>query len=157
MQLIGIFPVVSVLYAYLNINKDRRIGQFKLLANSRTYDIDTFITCTSQNVVYLLICTCGLQYVGRTVRAINVRIKVHVANIKKGFPKHSLSKHLECHVINPDGTTFIAINRFMPHWRGNFVRHEISRIETGWIYELKCYVPFSLNIDWDVNGFIDNS
>lgn len=113
--------------------------------------------CTTLNVVYLLICPCGLQYVGSTIQAMNVRVNEHITNIKKCFLKHSVSRHyLECHNKNPAGTTFIAIDRVNPDWRGSVNKREISRLETRWIYDLKCYTPFGLNVDWDVNCFINN-
>lgn len=91
-----------------------------------------------------MICPCGLQCVGRTMRAMNVRVKEHITNIKKGFPKHSVSRHyLEWHNENPAGTTFIA--RFTPHWRGSMTKREIAQLETRCIYDLKCYTSFELN------------
>lgn len=136
--------------------KAKKICQFKSHTTVKVYDINTFITCTSKNVVYLLIFSCGLQYVDRTMSAMNVRFKEHLANIRKGFPKHTVSRHyLKCHNKNPAGTTVIAIDRFTPHWRGCVTKREISWIETHWIYDLKCYNPFGLNVDWNVNSFIN--
>lgn len=61
----------------------------------------------------------------RTVRAMNVRIKEHVASIKKGFHKHTVSRHyLECHNKNPAGTTFTAVDRFTPHCRGSVAKRD---------------------------------
>lgn len=99
-----------------------------------------------------------LQYVGRTMRAMNVRVNEHLTNIRKGFLKHTVSRHyLEHHNKYPVGTTIIAIDRFTPHWRGSFTKREISRLETRWIYNLKCYTPSGMNVEWDVNSFINNS
>lgn len=141
----------------LDKNKARRIRLFQSSATSRSYDIDTLITCTSLNVVYMLISQYGLQYVGCTIRAVNVRINDHEANIKRGFPKHSVLRHyLECHEKNSAGTTFVAIDRFTPHWRGSSVKWEISKLETWQIFELKSYVSYRQNVDWDVNCFINN-
>lgn len=40
----------------------------------------------------------------------------HIANIKEGFPKHSLSKQYALrHNQNPKGTTFLGIDRFTSH------------------------------------------
>lgn len=86
----GFFPCHKCKVCRINGDKNRKICQFKSNSATKVYDIDTFITCTSKNVVYLLTCPCGLQYVGRTMRAMNVRIKEHIKNIKKGFPKHTV-------------------------------------------------------------------
>lgn len=34
---------------------------------------------------------------------------------------------------------------------------EISKCEMSWIYRVKSYVPFGLNVDVDVNAFINSS
>lgn len=154
----GFFPCRKCKVCRINGDKNRKICQFKSNSTTKVNDIDTFITCTSKNVVYLLTCPCGLQYVGRTMRAMNVRIKEHIKNIKKGFPKHMVSRHyLECHNRNPVGTLITAIDRFTPHWRGSYTKREISRLETRWIHTLKCYTPYVLNVEWNVNSFINNS
>lgn len=71
-RLKGFFPCRRCSVCHLNKNQGKRISQFQSTATSRYYEIDTFITCTSLNVVYLLICPCHLQYVGLTTRAMNV-------------------------------------------------------------------------------------
>lgn len=71
---------------------------------------------------------------------------------------HSVpKKYAKCHNKNPDGTSFMAIDKFSPHWRGSFIRQEISRMETWWIYNLKMCAQFGLNIKWEVNCFTNNS
>lgn len=140
----------------LNKNKSRQINQFKSTTTAKSFIIDTFIACTSLYLLYLIICPCDLQYVGCTTRAMNVRINKQADNIRQGFPKHIVSRHyLECHNKDPAGTSFVAINRITPNWRGSFVRREISRLKTRWIHEMKCYAPHGLNVDWDVNCSIN--
>lgn len=46
----------------------------------------------------------------------------HIGNIKRGFPGHSVSKHYaQCHGKNPDGTLFMAIDKFVPDWIGSHI------------------------------------
>lgn len=52
----GYFPCHNCNVCHCNKNKNRKICHFKSNVTGRVYDINTFITCTSQNVVYLLIC-----------------------------------------------------------------------------------------------------
>lgn len=33
---------------------------------------------------------------------------------------------------------------------------EVSRLETKWIYLAQTYAPFGMNIEWDMNAFINN-
>lgn len=44
----------------------------KSVVTGRSYRINCFITCSTKNVIYLLHCSCGLQYMGRTKRTLNV-------------------------------------------------------------------------------------
>ena len=106
----------------------------------------------------MLKCPCGLQYVGRTKRPLQVRLNEHINNIRLGYTKHSVSKHyLLAHNKNPKNTIFLGIDKFSPHWRGSHLVRTISQLEMSWVHRLKCYTPFGLNIEVDVNCFIANS
>ncbi|OCT91198.1 hypothetical protein XELAEV_18014255mg, partial [Xenopus laevis] len=41
-----------------------------------------FATCTTNFVVYVLKCPCGILDVGKTIRSVNTRIKEHKNNIR---------------------------------------------------------------------------
>lgn len=102
-------------------------------------------------------CPCGLQYTGRTSRVLQVRINEHIANIIKGFKGHRLSTHLRmCHNRDPSSLKLLDIDTFSPNWRGNHQIWGISRLETQWIFTLKMFHLFGLNIKWDFNSFINN-
>lgn len=73
--------------------EDRKITGFQSNSTKQKYKIDKLITCCSTHVNYVLECSCGLQYMGRTTRALSVRVGEHVRNIKKGYKHHSVSKH----------------------------------------------------------------
>lgn len=106
----------------------------------------------------MLQCPCGLQYVGRTKRPLQVRLNEHINNIRKGFTKHSVSKHyLTVHNKDSSNTIFLGIDKYRPHWRGSCLIRSISRLEMTWVHKFKCYTPFGLNIEVDVNSYIDNS
>lgn len=49
----------------LNGCKARRSTSFTSSVTSKEFKIEPLITCSSERVVYLLQCPCGLQYVGR--------------------------------------------------------------------------------------------
>lgn len=40
--------------------------------------------------------------------------------------------------------------------RGGSLVRELSMQEMAWIHRVRCYTPYGLNIDTDVNAFIDN-
>lgn len=117
-----------------------------------------FATCKTPYIVYLITCPCKKQYIGQTIRNFTTRVKEHITAIKKGKTNHSVPKHYASHHDrNPAGTTFQVIDRFIPHWRGESNIRGVSRLETWWIYQMKCYVPHGLNIEWDINAFINQS
>lgn len=66
-------------------DSSRKTTQFTSLATKKEYKIKNLITRQSMHVTYILTCPCGLQYVGRTTRQLNVRIREHLSNIKKGI------------------------------------------------------------------------
>uniref|UniRef100_A0A8C5QJ44 Reverse transcriptase domain-containing protein n=1 Tax=Leptobrachium leishanense TaxID=445787 RepID=A0A8C5QJ44_9ANUR len=55
--------------------------------------IKDVITCFTKNVIYLLTCPCGMKYIGRTTRPLNVRIQEHIRNIRNGLENHSVPLH----------------------------------------------------------------
>lgn len=70
----------------------RRWKDFISTVTRKRYQIEGLITCTSVGVVYMLECDCSLQYVGRTSRALHVRVGEHISNIKRGVKTHSVSR-----------------------------------------------------------------
>ena len=119
--------------------------------------INDFISCHTEGVVYVLQCSCNLQYVGRTKRALMVRIKEHVVNIENGFPKHNVSRHFaEKHNKDPKQLMFWGIDKFNKPWRGAHLVRTISQKESQWIHSLNTLVPNGLNVEFDVNCFLSN-
>lgn len=156
-QLTGYYQCRRCRVCHLNSSPHRRITSVRSTVTQKVFDIRPCITCASTGVVYLLQCPCGLQYVGRTKRPLQVRLNEHITNIKTGFKNHSVSKHyLLVHNRDPSNTLFLGIDKFKPNWRGSHLVREISKMEMAWIFHLKTYAPYGLNIDTDVNAFINN-
>ncbi|MEE6524958.1 hypothetical protein FKM82_024715 [Ascaphus truei] len=84
------------------------------------YNIKQHINCNSTNVIYLLECPCGLQYVGTTTRSIKRRLYEDVYNITKGLITHNVSNpFLQVHDRDPPaGLKCMAIEALAPNWRG---------------------------------------
>lgn len=138
--------------------KTQRTNRFASTTTGKEYKIRSFITCHTVGVIYLITCQCGMQYVGRTVRTGCKRIGEHLSNIRKGFTEHSLSQHCTIHHHkDPSQLKVTIIEKFVPHWRGSDLKRTISRRETFWIYELRCFRPKGHNVEWDINAFINNS
>lgn len=127
------------------------------LAPEKEYDIKDFISCRTEGVVYVLQCSCSLQYIGRTKRPMWKRIREHIQNIKKAFPKHSVSKHFAMHHnSDPTDLKFGVIQRYKPHWRGSNKIRELGKNESKWIFEMGTLAPKGLNIEFDINCFISD-
>ena len=157
-NLTGYFRCKRCQVCSLNSCKNRKICSFQSTATNKTFEVEPFITCSTKGVIYLIQCPCGLQYIGRTKRALSVRLNEHIAKIRAGFDKHSVSRHFDLkHNRDPSNTLFVGIDKYRPHWRGSNLVREISRQEMAWIHMVKTYTPFGLNIDTDINAFINNS
>lgn len=61
------------------------------------------------------------------------------------------------HNRDPSNTLFLGMDKFSPNPRGRSLVRKISKLEMSWIFKANTYVPYGLNIDVDVNAFIDNS
>lgn len=62
---------------------------------------------------------------------------------------HTLSQQ------RPQGN-LLCIDKYTLPWRGGSTKRSFSQIEVRWIYELKFYVTHGINMDWDINAFINN-
>lgn len=126
------------------------------MVTKRIYPIKQFCTCATTNVVYLLTYPCGKQYVGRTIRTFTTRVTEHITKIKSGSIKHTVQRHYrQFHNRDPRGTEFLITDRFIAPWRGGASTRGVSRLETFWIYELQSHSPLGMNVEWDINAFID--
>lgn len=154
----GFFPCRRCKICQINSFRGRKCETFSSTVTNKVYNIESFITCSTQYVVYLIQCPCSKQYIGRTKRELHVRLSEHVANIKRGFTKHNLSRHYaKYHNKKLQGTLFLAIDRVRPHWRGTNMVRSISRLETRWIFNMLSSRPQGLNVEWDINCFINNA
>lgn len=154
-NVIGFFPCKRC--SVCKTSRTTRTSSFSSHVTSKVYNSKDFITCQTIMVIYLLRCLCSLQYVGRTMLALNVRIGEHLTNIHKGFIGHSVSKHFHYHHgRNPSLLQVIATEKITTHWRGNNLERHISHRETWWIFDLQSYSPLGLNVEWDINCYIDN-
>ena len=135
----------------------RKVSHFTSHANKKEFKIDKLITCSSTHVTYVLECECGIQYVGRTTRKLSVRMGEHIRNIKKGFIHHSVSLHFrQKHNRDPSKLKIYAIDKIEQNWRNLNMRREISRNETEWIFKMDTLKPKGMNVELDVNCFLED-
>lgn len=115
----GFYKCQRCLPCRISKKQPRKRETFKSRTDQREYKIKELITCHSTHVTYVIECPCHLQYVGRTTHSLYVRIGEHINNIKKGFPKHNLSRHFdEVHHRDPTGLIFYGIDLIKDNWRG---------------------------------------
>ncbi|OCT99760.1 hypothetical protein XELAEV_18005541mg [Xenopus laevis] len=62
--------------------------------NRRIYNINFYANCGTCNIVYLITCYCGLQYVGKTIRPLRKRVSEHLGSVTRGDCSSAVSKHL---------------------------------------------------------------
>lgn len=123
---------------------------FTLHVPSKQFAIQDFVTCHTKGVVFLPCCSCGLQYVRRTTRALGVHIGEHLANIRKGFRGHSLFKHIL--PVSWQGSFLFAgysigIEKYTAYWQGSDLRRQVSCRETFKIFDLRTLCPWDLNVE----------
>uniref|UniRef100_A0A8C5WDY6 Reverse transcriptase domain-containing protein n=1 Tax=Leptobrachium leishanense TaxID=445787 RepID=A0A8C5WDY6_9ANUR len=117
--------------------------------------IKGILTCCTKNVIYLLECPCGLQYVGRTSRALNIRISEHVRNIRNQYEKHSVSQHFKlAHNSCPKDLKFKAIKRVKSTNKGMSETTVLGREEMKLIFDLGTMAPIGLNNDFELIHFL---
>lgn len=150
----GFYPCRKCNVCHHNTGGRQKMLTFTSIVTSRVYHMKQFPTCSSQYIVYLITCPCDKKYVGCTIRTFSIRVNEHIAGIKGGKNKHTVPRHYN---KDPSGTLFQVIDRFTPHWRGESLLQGVSCLETYWIYELRSYFPFGMNVEFDLNSFINSS
>lgn len=81
---------------------------------------------------------------GRTTHKLRTRINEHRANIKNGFPKHSVSNHFrQFHNKDPTLLVYYGIEKIKKHWRGK--KRAVSQNKTKWLYKLDTLQPLCMN------------
>lgn len=92
-ELKGFYHCNKCVICNLSHTRLRTINQFSSNCTGKCYNIESFITCETRYVVYLLEYTCHKQYVGHTSRRLRDHLREHVYKIRTGFKKHCLSLH----------------------------------------------------------------
>lgn len=114
------------------------------------FKINTFLTCSSTHVIYVLQCPCNLLYVGETTMMCRVRINKHKSTIRTKRIDLPVSKlFLDFgHKIND--LKFAIIDQIPVHVRGGDRTLKLKRKELEWIFRLNTLTPHGLNIEFKV-------
>lgn len=117
---------------------------FQSIHSKEIFPIKFHLTCQSNYIIYLVDCICGQQYIGRTTQKMHLRLNQHRSNIKKGFLKHSVSRHIFNHHPGvPNPITITPIDFISPSTSDRF--EKLKNKEMFWIFKLQTLFPRGLN------------
>ncbi|MEE6515317.1 hypothetical protein FKM82_023969 [Ascaphus truei] len=118
------------------------------------YKIESFMTCNTDFVIYLLKCACGSGYIGRTIRSVKVRFTEHIRSIKNKDELFPVARHFNtCRYGSIKTLTYSAIEKISIHPRGGNREALLNRREMFWIYALGTMAPRGMNQDWELKHF----
>lgn len=146
----GFFPCRNC----TSCNNVHKCTSFTSFSTGKTYDIRRFITCNSTNVVYVLYCSCGLQYTGCTRRQLRVRINEHRSAVNRNDPKSPVARHFAEAKHTVSDLKFMGIDRVLPTRRRGCTPQTLLQCEARWIFYLKTMHPRGLNDDFDLTCFL---
>uniref|UniRef100_A0A8C5W849 Helix-turn-helix domain-containing protein n=1 Tax=Leptobrachium leishanense TaxID=445787 RepID=A0A8C5W849_9ANUR len=136
-------------------NRKNCITEYTNRKSGQKIQMKEVLNCCSKSVIYLLECPCGLQYIGRTKRALNIRISEHVRNIRKLYDNHSVSLHFKLkHGGSPFGLKFMAMKKIYKVDADEDIVSKLGREEMRSIYEMGTMAPNGLNNDFEVVHFL---
>ncbi|XP_075450781.1 uncharacterized protein LOC142491850 [Ascaphus truei] len=123
--------------------------------SGQIYRLESFMTCNTNFVIYLLKCACGSGYIGRTIRALKVRITEHIRSIKNSDERFPVARHFNtCPSGSIKTLTYSAIETIPIHPRGGHREASLNRREMFWIYALGTLAPRGMNQDWELKHFL---
>lgn len=109
-----------------------------------SFPLTTRLDCNSSYVVYMLECSCGLQYIGRTIQTLRARINKHRFNVTNVFFLHSVSTHaLSKHGWDFNQFTVTPIQEVSASIQNR--TKTLARREMYWIYKWNTLNPYGLN------------
>lgn len=110
------------------------------------YCIKEFVNCLSTHAIYILICPCGILYVGQTKHNLKLRIAEHKAAVRNNNLDYAIARHYTEKIHSSVASIrFIDIERVLPNPRGcNIVRKLLKR-EAFCIYEMSNIEPSGMN------------
>ena len=114
----------------------------QLLQEHNSFNIRRSFTCTSENVVYCIICSkCGHLYIGETGRRLGDRFREHLGDIRnKRIERSDVAKHFNLVGHNTENVNIVGLL----HCSNTFQR---KQCETKLISKFGTLVPFGMNKD----------
>ncbi|CAH2294113.1 Hypothetical predicted protein [Pelobates cultripes] len=119
---------------------------FSSFDSTEIFSVQSSITCNTSFVVYLLICPCGRQYVGQTIRPLKCRFREHRTAILRNDSRSPVARHFTIfHDNNPVGLKLMGIVHIPFHQDETKKKRELIKAESVWIFKLNSMSPNGLN------------
>ena len=99
-------------------------------------------------------CPCGKAYVGKTKRALKVRIAEHRSSIRCKNITYPVAAHFVEANHTVSSLHYIGIEHVPMPRRGGDIDSLLLKREAEWIYKLKTLAPQGLNLDFDLRSFL---
>lgn len=126
-----------------------------VLPNGEIYYPIFSATCRTQGVVYLMTCTCGVFYVGKTVRQLRQRINDHIYYSGNGKMLTPVSRHLNIyHRFDTSSIVFAVLAVVPKSPRSGEWERFILQKETLWIERLNATRAPGLNESHSYKPFL---
>lgn len=116
------------------------------------FKINQYLTCTTDWVVYVLWCPCGLLYVGETKNDFKTRLNNHCYSIRKGRIDLPVPKHFSELQHTERDVKFMLLQHIPQPSRGGDRLTLLKKCELSWIYRLNTLKPHGLNVDFKVTN-----
>ena len=121
-------------------------SKFQSSATGRQYPIQQRLSCSSQNVIYLVTCAkCNLQYVGSTSTEFKVRFRNHKSNMLKNKRTCELAIHFNDSEHEISQINFIIIEQIRSFENSSNLERLLLTRETYWTAQLFTLNPHGLN------------
>ena len=112
------------------------------------FAIKKFLTCSTDYVVYVLMCPCEKWYVGSTKHPAKRRILEHKRAINKNDHQYPVARHFaEFHQGASSLLRYFILDRVEPDPRGGDRLLRLRQLESRMIIGLDTKQPLGLNID----------
>lgn len=121
-----------------------KTSSFRNNKTGEEFNIKQTLSCESSHIIYLLECTCNLQYIGRTKQTLRTRLNNHRFNITHGYEKHSVSRHAAAaHNCKMEEFRITPIEQISELTTDR--TRKLNSREMYWIFKLNTLVPLGLN------------
>lgn len=132
----------------------RKSKTFNHPHTGKTIRISGIITCNTTHVIYMILCPCGLAYVGKTTRALRTRISEHRSTIRTGDERSPVAAHFKRAGHNVSALRYVGVEFVTSPPRGGDHGKRLLQRETYWIHALNTMSPNGLNEEFDIKPFL---